>query len=317
MLPSMQNGWIEDFPAMGSPCRVRIDGASPHEREAHAAAREAVRAAVAEVRRIEAAWSRYRGDSIVSRINAAAGTGVPVRVDDETRDLLRFAAQLHAASEGRFDLTSGVLRRAWDFRASRPPEPAAVQALLPLIGWQRVAFDDDRVMLPVAGMELDFGGLGKEYAADRAATLLQAAGLRHGYVNLGGDIRLLGPMGDGRPWTLGIADPRRPDALVAELQLADGALATSGDYERFIEHDGRRYCHILDPRTGWPVQHWQSVSVLAPACVAAGALATIAMLMGPQAPAFLRAQGVAHVLVDSRGRLQRWLPGDDAAKRDT
>jgi thiamine biosynthesis lipoprotein len=313
MLPAMHSGWIEDFHAMGSPCRVRIDGATRADRRA----REAVLAAVAEVRRIEAAYSRYRADSVVARINAAAGSGVPVAVDDETRHLLRFAVQLHEASDGRFDITSGVLRRAWDFRAAAPPPADAVTALLPLIGWQRVTFDEQGVSLPTAGMEIDFGGIGKEYAADRAATLLQQAGLLHGYVNLGGDIRLLGPMSDGQPWRLGIAHPRRPDELVAELQLADGALATSGDYERFIEHDGQRYSHILDPRTGWPVQAWQSVSVLAPACVAAGALATIAMLMGPQAPAFLRAQGVAHVLVDRAGRLQRWMRSEGAGAGDT
>ncbi len=300
----MQPGLLHEFRAMASPCRVRIDGVARRDRDAA----DAVQRAAAEVHRIESKYSRYRADSILSRINAAAGTGAPVAIDDETRQLLAFAAQLHEASDGLFDITSGVLRRAWDFRASRPPDPAAVAALLPLVGWQRVVLSEAGVCLPVAGMQLDLGGIGKEYAADRAATLLREAGHAHGYVNLGGDIRLLGPMRDGQPWLLGIAHPRNAGELAAEVRLGDGALATSGDYERYIDHAGRRYCHVLDPRTGWPVHDWQSVSVVAPACLAAGALTTIAMLKGVDGPAFLRDQGVAHVLVGATGQVTRWLP---------
>jgi FAD:protein FMN transferase len=302
----MREGFLLEFRAMASPCRVRLDGVPERDRDA---ARAAERAAT-EVARIEAKYSRYRSDSVLSRVNAAAGSGVPVPIDEETAHLLRFAGQLHAASDGLFDITSGVLRRAWDFRATRPPEAAAIESVLPLIGWQHVVHGDGQVELPVAGMELDLGGIGKEYAADRAATLLRDAGYGHGYVNLGGDIRLLGPMSDGRPWLLGIAHPRTAGAMAAEVLLSDGALATSGDYERYLDHQGQRYCHILDPRTGWPVHDWQSVSVLAPACLAAGALATIAMLKGRDAARFLRGQGVAYVLVDAMGGVTRWVPED-------
>lgn len=294
---------IHAFRAMGSPCRVCVGDAA---RDPARAAR-AVQALVAEVARIEQHWSRYRDDSVVSRINAAAGSGRLVEVDAETAALLGFADQLHRESDGLFDITSGVLRRAWDFHAGRLPEPERIQALLARVGWPRVQFDGRHVRLPEAGMELDFGGFGKEYAADRAATLLQGEGFGSGWVNLGGDIRLLGPQPDGAPWTLGIAHPRRPGAVIAELALTDGALATSGDYERYIDHAGRRYCHILDPRSGWPAQGWQSVSVVAPACLAAGALATIAMLKGDAAPAFLQDQGVPHLLVDARGQLHRGI----------
>jgi FAD:protein FMN transferase len=151
------------------------------------------------------------------------------------------------------------------------------------------------------GMELDFGGFGKEYAADRAATLLAEAGVAHGMVNLGGDIRVVGPLPDGAPWTLGVQHPRRHQELAGQIDLATGALATSGDYERYFEHDGRRYCHILDPRTGWPVQYWQSVSVVGPICTAAGALSTIAMLKGPDGLDFLRGQGVAFLAIGPDG----------------
>lgn len=286
------------FGAMGGSAEFCLAGAAPV---------AAVAAAEQEVRRIEAKYSRYRPDSLLSRINAAAGSGQAIEVDEETAALLAFADRLHVQSEGRFDLSSGVLRQAWDFRVARLPEPARLAELCGLIGWQWIGWraGSSSIALPVAGMELDFGGIGKEYAADRAAAVLLAAGLRSGYVNLAGDIRVLGPRPDGQGWSLGIQHPRRLDATIAGLELGSGALATSGDYERYIEVDGRRYCHLLDPRSGWPVQHWQSVSVVAPLCIAAGALATIAMLMAEAAPAFLEAQGVAWLAVDSAGELHR------------
>jgi FAD:protein FMN transferase len=289
------------FHAMGGPGEIRIAG-WPEPRAAAAAAK-----AVAEVQRIEAAYSRYRPDSIVSRLNAAAG-GEPLPVDDETAGLLDFGTTLHAESEGRFDLTSGVLRRAWDFRGGRVPSPEAVAALRPLVGWARVEWPPAgspaprRLRLPVAGMELDFGGIGKEYAADRAAVVLDSLGVRHGWVNLGGDIRVVGPRPDGRPWSFGIAHPRRAGEVIASVWLSRGALATSGDYERYLESQGRRYGHILDPRTGWPASHWQSVSVVAPACLAAGAASTVAMLMEAQAPAWLESQGLEYLAIDADGR---------------
>jgi FAD:protein FMN transferase len=295
------NSFGFSFGAMSSLCEVRLDG----DDEPGLAA--AARAAIDEVRRIEQKYSRYRADSIVSRINAAAGADEAVPVDAETASLLDFAAELHRWSDGLFDITSGVLRRAWDFRAGRVPEPAQLQPLLPLIGWSQVEWAAGRIRLPRAGMELDFGGFGKEYAADRAAAVLAAAGQRHGFVNLGGDIRVLGPRADGQAWRFGIQHPRQAEGTIASVEMHDGALASSGDYERFFERDGRRYCHILDPRTGWPVSTWASVSVVAPACVAAGALSTIAMLKGEQALAFLATQQASCLAVD--GALRQFRPG--------
>jgi len=298
-----------DFHAMGSTCRLRIAGRAAGRPDAL----RALAAAEAEVRRIEQRYSRYREDSVVSRINAAAGSPAWIPLDEEDAALLRFADQLHRASDGLFDISSGVLRRVWDFKAGRRPRPEALAEVLPLIDWGAVEIDATGIRLPRAGMELDFGGIGKEYAADRAASVLRDAGLEHGYVNLGGDLRLLGPMANGQPWRLGIAHPRQPGAVATGVDMAQGALATSGDYERFFEQDGQRYCHILNPRTGWPVAHWQSISVLAPACLAAGALSTVAMLKGPQAPAFLNAQGVAWIAIDGAGAVQRHDPQPAAA----
>lgn len=291
-----------EFEAMGTACRVRLAGGDTTQ------AREAANAAIAEVRRIETKYSRYREDSIVSRINAVAGRQQPVEVDDETADLLDFAGSLHAASDGLFDITTGTLRRVWDFRVARVPGAAAVASALECVGWQHVQWQRPFIMLTRPGMELDFGGFGKEYAADRAGTLLAERGVAGGLVNLGGDIRVIGPRADGTPWPLGIAHPRQAGAVIASIQVIQGGLATSGDYERYFEHEGRRYCHILDPRSGWPVAHWQSVSVLAPACLAAGALTTIAMLRGAEAHALLRSQGVGFLTIDPLGLIHQEMP---------
>lgn len=291
------------FRVMACDGEIRIAGrATPDERAA-------LDASANEVRRIEAKFSRYRESSVVSRINAAAGSGREVEIDDETATLLGLADRLYQLSDGLFDITSGVLRRAWDFPSGRLPSQRAIDELLPLVGWGKVRRDTrkgrHRVLLPVSGMELDFGGFGKEYAADRAAEVLTKAGLRRGFVNLGGDIRVLGPRDAATGWTLGIQHPREAGALIAGIEMDSGALATSGDYERYMDVDGKRYCHILDPRSGWPAHYWQSVSVAAPVCLAAGAMTTIAMLKGADAVDFLRAQNISYLAVDMDGQLVR------------
>ncbi len=289
---------------MASPCEIRISGIS------RLSAERMARDAIAEVRRIESKYSRFRSDSLISQINAAAGQAdADFEVDDETAQLLNFAASLFAASDGLFDCTSGVLRRAWDFKVARLPHVEAVDALLPLVGWKHVSWDGKHIALTCVGMELDFGGFGKEYAVDRVATLLESSGVKHGLVNFGGDVRAIGPQIDGTAWPIGIRDPRalksESNRCFATLPLIYGAIATSGDYERFIEVDGKRYCHILNPKTGWPVSHWRSVSVVGTVCVLAGALSTIAMLKGEDAPDFLQSEGVSYLLQDADGNLVR------------
>lgn len=293
-----------DFIAMASPCSLQIDGQDER------VMRQAAAQAIAEVQRIEEKFSRYRGGSIISRINQSAGQGA-VEVDAETVGLLDFAHTLWTQSDGLFDITSGVLRHAWDFKNARLPEPAILQQSLLRVGWQHCDRNGHRVQLMRPGMELDFGGFGKEYAADRAAAMLLGHGLSHALVNLGGDLHALGeralPELDGAPWQIEIQHPR-PDASpaaahLALLPLARGGLATSGDYERFFIQNGERYCHILNPRTGWPVSHWQSVSVLGANTTSAGALSTIAMLKGADAPAWLQSQGVRYLAVQQDGQV--------------
>jgi len=286
------------FAAMGGPCEIRLAHADP------AVVAAAAEAASAEIRRIEAKYSRYRADSILSRINAAAGLGWTA-CDAETVALLGYADQLHAASDGLFDITSGVLRRAWDFARASVPDPATLAPLRGLIGWPLVERRGDEVRLPRPGMEIDFGGFAKEYAADRVAAMILDAGVVHGLVNLGGDLRIVGPQPDGMAWSIAIQDPRQLDRSVAAIDVARGALATSGDYERFFEAGGRRYCHILDPRSAMPVEYWRSVSVLAPLAIVAGSHSTIAMLKQEAGLAYLDAAGVAYLAIDHRGRMHR------------
>ncbi len=287
-----------EFHAMASRCEIRLAAASA------AAARAVAEPALEEVRRIEAKYSRYRADSIVSRINAAAGIE-PVACDEETLALLAYADAVYASSGGRFDITSGVLRKAWDFRLGTLPSPHTLEALLPLVGWQHVRRDGASVMLAQAGMELDFGGFGKEYAVDRAAEILLAQGVAHGYVNLGGDMRFLGPRPDGAEWSIGIQHPRNAQRTIASVPFSRGALATSGDYERYFEAGGRRYCHILDPRTGMPVSYWRSVSVVSPMAIAAGSCSTTAMLLERDGLDFLEQSGLSYLAIDQDGRIYR------------
>lgn len=284
-----------EFSAMGSPCELLLCAADRAEAERDA------EAAIEEVRRIEQKYSRYCDDSIVGIINAQAGSGSWIQCDAETEWLLDFAATLYARSNGLFDITSGVLRRAWDFKAGRIPTPVELEAVLPQIDWSSVQRERGAIRLPRAGMEIDFGGFGKEYAADAAATQLQKLGINQGYVNLGGDIRVIGPQPDGSAWQIAIQDPREPEAIVATIPLLQGGLATSGDYEKFFERDGQRYCHILDPRTGMPVTYWRSVSIAAPLAIVAGSCSTIAMLMEEAGKAWMQASGFSYLAVSGDG----------------
>jgi thiamine biosynthesis lipoprotein len=282
---------------MGSPCALHVDAPDRD------AAERVFTAVVAEVARLEQKYTRYRDDSLTCRINRSAGDARGIEVDAETAALLDYAETAFAASDGRFDLTSGILRRAWDFRSGRLPARAEVAALLSCVGWQRVRWQRPRLVLPRAGMQLDFGGLVKEYAADRCAEIcrrLRAPAL----VDLGGDLAISGPHADGHAWAIGVRNPFGPGAVFT-LQLTGGGVATSGDTERCMVVDGRRYGHILDPRTGWPVEGPAAVTVLADRCLIAGTASTIAMLRGRECgPAWLAAERIPHVVVDRDGTLR-------------
>ena len=274
---------------MGSPCELVLDSAAePTDTE-----RRILLAGRDEALRIEHKYSRYRPDSELSRINNSAGRSL--QVDDETTQLLDFARQCHQLTGGRFDVTAGVLRAVWKFGSdgrTELPQAGAVETLLQRVGWQRLDWQPPTLNLP-AGMEIDFGGLGKEYAVDRVLALLQSQLDSACLVNFGGDLRVSGPRRQGRHWVLGVEQPEDVRRASEVIGLSQGALATSGDTRRFFEHRGRRYGHILDPTTGWPVIGApRSVTVAAPTCTEAGMLATFAMLEGEGAETFLQAQAV-------------------------
>ncbi|MBU6267938.1 MAG: FAD:protein FMN transferase [Sphingomonadales bacterium] len=272
---------------MGSPCEVQVDSADAGLADRIGAiARD-------EALRIEAKFSRYRADSDVGRINAAAGAWLTL--DAETAGLIDYAAACHAMSDGRFDITSGILRRAWTFDGSdRVPDPQAVAALLPLVGWDKVEWQSPRLRLRLrlrAGMEIDLGGLGKEYAVDRAVALIAAETGVPVLVNFGGDLRVTGPRADGGRWRVLIEAVEHDQGGAAWLEIGSGAITTSGDANRYVLRDGRRYGHILDPRSGMPViDAPRAVTVAAATCMEAGVLSTLAMLQGAGAEAFLAAE---------------------------
>jgi thiamine biosynthesis lipoprotein len=284
------------FHSMGSRCEVRIYART--ENEAAAVARRAA----ADVQRLDAKYSNYRDDSVTAEINRVGAAGGATEVDEETASLLDYADTCFEQSEGLFDLTSGALRAAWGSQRGVLPEPATLERLLQRVGWDKVLWSRPRLEFSVAGMELDFGGVVKEYAADRAAVICVEAGVHHGLVDLGGDIKVIGPHPDGTPWSVGIQHPRQPNAVMATIDLSHGAIATSGDYERFVEIGGTRYSHIVSPRTGMPVRGLAGVSVVAPECVVAGSATTIAMLMEERGPAWLEEVGLPHVWMDQEQR---------------
>jgi FAD:protein FMN transferase len=272
-----------------------------------ALANHAAEVAINEVKRIEAKYSRYIANSVISTINHQAGRGFPSKIDRETLLLLDFAEICYSESDGMFDITSGVLRRVWDFSKQFPPSEEKVATLLPRIGWHHVIRTDDTIYLPTIGMEIDFGGFGKEYAADRAAAVLIAANITSGFVDLGGDVVVVGPQAEGAAWSLGVRHPRIANQLLVTLDIAQGAVATSGDYERFIELDGIRYSHILSPKTGMSIAGFQSVTVLAPSAMVAGSMSTIAMLKGEDAgAAWLAAGGFKALSVGADGKLRHY-----------
>ncbi len=280
--------WQGRFEAMACPCEVLSEAANAGE------ARGLTQLAATEAWRIEDKFSRYLAGNVVDRINTASGE--PVEVDAETAMLIEFATTLNRLSDGQFDISSGALRRAWTFDGSdRVPTPAAIAAALRAVGWHRVSWTPPLLRLP-ADMEIDFGGIGKEYAVDRAVAILREQSRVSCLVNFGGDLAVTSTPGSRRAWTVGIepadAGATRPPA---RLSLAAGALATSGDTRRYLLRDGVRYGHILDPTTGWPVPYTpRSVTVAADTCTQAGMLSTLAMLEGEGAEAFLAAQGVRY-----------------------
>ncbi len=262
------------FNVMGGPAELQLylDPANKH---------LLLQLAEKEAYRLEKKYSRYRDDSVTTAINHSAGQHKGIQVDDETAALLNYAHIAWQQSDGLFDITSGILRKAWDFKSSHLPDKKLIEELLDNVGWQKLLWQAPLIKMPL-GMEVDFGGVVKEYAADAIASILRVQGVQHGLVELAGDISIVGPHPDGSAWKIGVRNPENPQTAIATIDVFEGGVASSGNYERFMMVDGKRYCHILNPKTGWPENSVAGVSVQAPSCLVAGTATTTAMLLGAE-----------------------------------
>ncbi len=259
--------------------------------------------------RIESKFSRYRSDNIVHDINRAQGD--EVSIDDETFSLLTFSDTCYQLSEGLFDITSGVLRKVWKFDGSdNIPTKRKVEEVLPFVGWKKVEFNHTHIQMP-KGFEIDFGGIGKEYAVDCAAKLcVKLAPDISVLVNLGGDIQVTQPRKEGYFWQAAIEMPAEKskhqksrfcnsqtdnEVSQAVVKIAQGGLATSGDANRYLLKNDVRYSHILNPKTGYPIKDGpRSITVASDHCIQAGLLATLALLQGKHAETFLKQQDLKY-----------------------
>lgn len=275
------------FNAMASSCEVIFDGIEPTK------IKHLADIISQEVWRIEDKYSRYNPNSACSKINNSKG--ITTVIDEETFALLTFADQCYQLSDGLFDITSGVLRKVWHFNGSdHVPSKKAVKSILPLVGWQRVKFSADSITL-AKGMEIDLGGIGKEYAVDKVGTLISANTNCPALINFGGDLLATKTRTDGQPWRVGIEHPAFANQATTVISFFKGGIATSGDAKRFLIKDGKRYGHILNVKNGWPIEQApRSVTVASENCLNAGIIATLAMLQGKDAESFLTDNEIKH-----------------------
>ena len=259
------------FRAMGSFCEIQLFDKS------RIRAKGIVKQLIDEVARLEKKYSRFREDSFLTEINSSAGNKLGLAIDGETQSLINHALNCFEQSDGLFDITAGTLNKIWDFKKALVPSQSQIDAAQSHVGLHKISCKESHIHLP-RDMQIDLGGIVKEYAADSVARLARSLGVEHGLVNLGGDYSVIGPQPGNKPWTVGISSPVSESGIMAKIDLDDGGLASSGDYERFFMHEGKRYSHILNPMTGWPSSGLRAVSVAANLCSVAGSVATIAML---------------------------------------
>lgn len=302
VLPSAAETVKDIRKAMGS--RFEITVVHRDETVAHGA----IAQAYDEIERIEAMISSWRPTSETSAVNRSAGIE-PQPVSQELFNLVRRSLKLSQLTAGAFDITFAGVGQLWDFKGETPtvPDPATIHAALSHVGYRKVVLDeaDRSIFLNDASARIGFGAIGKGYAANRAVWVLKAAGISSGVVNAGGDLVAFGQREDGSPWDIGIAHPRHPGRVFARLPLTEQAVVTSGDYENYFLIDGKRYAHILDPRTGYPVDHLGSVTIVCPDAELADGLATAVAVMGPEEGLALvdRLQGIEALLLDLEGNM--------------
>ncbi len=264
-----------EFNALGTQCVIQF------RLEEERAALEFAAEALAWIGSFEEKFSRFRPDSMVSRVNRSAGSWVPV--DEEMDHMLRLADDMFRRTRGIVDATLLPLQQLWDWKTApeKLPTTAEVKSTLALTGWDKVQRRTGAVRLPLAGMGLDFGGFGKEYAVDWLARMARQSGIQDALIDLGRDLFALGGNGDHPFWHVGIEDGNQPGNCWGGLAVSDQAVSASGDYTRFFMHGSTRYGHILDPRSGWPVANgMRAVTVVAPSCLDAGVYSTAVFVLG-------------------------------------
>ncbi|RYZ23772.1 MAG: FAD:protein FMN transferase [Chitinophagaceae bacterium] len=275
------------------------------------AASPALEAAIGEIRRIETLFTTFSESSETARVNRAAGVE-PVVVSPEFYQLVERSLRISGLTQGAFDISYGGLdKRLWNFDRdlTELPDPETARLGVRLINYKNIILDPraGTVFLREPGMRIGFGAIGKGYAAERARSLLRQRGIPSGVVNASGDLCCWGQAPGGRLWTVGIVAPDDARLPFATLELREGAIATSGDYEKFAVIGGRRYAHTIDPRTGLPVAGIKSVSIICPNAEIADALATPVMVMGVRAGLDLvnQLRDVECLIVDEHNRVHR------------
>jgi thiamine biosynthesis lipoprotein len=264
---------------------------------------------IAEVSRIEKLLTTFSESSQTNQINAMAGIE-PVRVDQEVYDLIERSLRISALTQGAFDITYGSIdKRLWNFDSAMTSLPDAdmAKAMVRLINFRNVILNRDArtVFLKEKGMRIGFGGIGKGYAADRAKLVMKNSGVLNGIVNAAGDLTVWGNQPDGTPWTVGIADPEKKDLPFASVELTNTAIATSGNYEKFVLINGVKYSHTIDPKTGMPVRGIKSATIICPSAELADAMATPIMVMGITAGIGLinQIKKIACIVIDDYDRV--------------
>ncbi len=272
-------------------------------------ANQHIDAAVEEIRRIEKLLTTFDPSSQTNQVNQFAGER-PVKVDREVFDLISRSKIISQLTQGAFDITYGsVDKRLWNFDQEMKSLPDAETAarMVRLINYRNVILDDKKgtVFLKEAGMRIGFGGIGKGYAAEMARRLLIQRGVKSGVVNAAGDLTVWGHQPNGKPWTIGIADPGSARHPFSYLDITDMAVATSGNYEKFVIIDGKRYSHTIDPKTGLPVHGIKSVTIMSPNAEIADAMATPVMIMGISVGLDLvnQVRGLGCIIIDENDKI--------------
>lgn len=285
----------------------RFEFAVLNENAVHA--NSAIDLAIEEVKRIEDLLTTFNDTSQTNQINELAGIK-PVKVDMEMIELVNRALKISSLTQGAFDITYGSIDKSlWNFDVNMTSLPDSETALksVHLINFRNVIVNDEEstVMLKHTGMRLGFGGIGKGYAADRAKQVLIGLGIKSGIVNASGDLITWGTQKNGKPWTIGIADPNQKTKAFSSLNISNLAVATSGNYEKYAIIDGKKYAHTIDPKTGLPVTGIKSVSIICPSAELADAMATPVMVMGVKVGLHLinQMKNVACVIIDDNDNI--------------